>query len=399
MMMHRAKLKLCDCMHAAMAAPRERYLESLAFVEGCRFHSREEILAAEVHDREALMVTSQLALHSGKIKRMKACLACTLHPCICEAFRPLRLGHRLWVVSHCKEVLRTTSTGKILLLAHPRCTLLVGGWPSHDARIAEVAARESAVLLYPSEGALTPAELLGATHAAADAAAATATAAHAADDDVAAARAEAGVLDIILVDGTWNQARHLAQQKLPAALRRVAVSMDERSIFGSLVRRQGELRQQAGRVSTVEAYAQLALALGDDASEVGALGDFLRSLIASLPYTGVRGAEFDPELEAPPPRSTTDMYLRRARGLSRALGRGPWREEGRRRLGGLLQSDRKLNGVPLKWRVDESSRLAELIEVTRRGETRVHAAWPLDELVRAPDPAPDCPEAEASAPA
>ena len=48
-----------------------------------------------------------------------ACLACTLNPCVCARLPPLKLSHRLWVVMHPKEALRTTATGKLLLLAHP----------------------------------------------------------------------------------------------------------------------------------------------------------------------------------------------------------------------------------------------------------------------------------------
>ena len=39
---------------------------------------------------------------------------------------------------HPNEALRTTNSGKLLLLAHPDATLLIGGLPAHEAILREL---------------------------------------------------------------------------------------------------------------------------------------------------------------------------------------------------------------------------------------------------------------------
>jgi len=65
-------------------------------------------------------------------------------------------------------------------------------------------------------------------------------------------------LDIVLLDGTWNQVRQIFRT-LPDAVPKVVISPkagSERSVFGTAVRKQGKAREEAGRISTIEAYAQ-----------------------------------------------------------------------------------------------------------------------------------------------
>ena len=86
------------------------------------------------------------------------------------------------MVTHWKEALRTTATGKLLLLAHPHARLIIRGVPEHDAELARVARRQTAVCLYPSADAVEPRALLR-------------------------GGGVCGDLDLIVLDGTWSQAR------------------------------------------------------------------------------------------------------------------------------------------------------------------------------------------------
>lgn len=135
---------------------------------------------------------------------------------------------------------------------------------------------------------------------------------------------------------------------LPPTLRRVDIGREggstDRSVFGSLVRKQGEQRRQAGRVSTLEAYAQLALALGEPRDEVAALDEQLAVFIAALPNAHARGALWDESQTALPARSLTNQYRRRARHLAAELKRGAWGAGGREMLAALLDGQPALSG-------------------------------------------------------
>lgn len=252
----------------ADALPRLRLLERL---ERLRVlcpsrHAVAEVRALPPEHRICMQVENSIAHSLERIRRMGACGACTLNPCYCAAMPPLQLSHRLWVVMHHKEALRTTATGKLLLLAHPHATLLVSGVAEHDAELAQVALRASAVCLYPSDDALTPTAVL--------------------ESSGCGGATGGNALDLIVLDGTWNQARAILRT-LPPSLRKVSVDLaGMRSLFGTCLRKQGREREQAGRVSTLEAYGALALALGDDAEELRSLDRYTRILIAALRESG-----------------------------------------------------------------------------------------------------------------
>ena len=252
----------------------------------CASISKAELLEHSPADRLRLQMQNQMAFQRKKCEHFGACLACTLNPCFCESLPTLQLSHRLYVITHGKEVLRTTATGKLLLLLHPKATLLVSGVPEHDAEIQRLCRLKSAVLLFPAADACSPAELLkpaASSHASSSDGGASSGATSAGTSDSASAADAAPMLDLIVLDGTWNQARWL-YRTLPSNLRSVAVDCSNvRSLFGTRVRKQGVQREEAGRVSTLEAYAFLALALGDDASEVAKLGFHLEAFCDALP--------------------------------------------------------------------------------------------------------------------
>ena len=381
------------------ALPRLRLLERLDRLASMRAHEREEVRSVDPADRAQLQVENSVVWQARKCRHYGACLACTLNPCVCHLLPPLDgLSHRLWVVQHAKEVMRTTATGKILLLAHPHATLLVGGVAAHDMELARLCERPSAIVLYPGPDAISPAELLRRKGCHRAHASTSSTTARDVSTSFPGASHEADTLDIIVLDGTWSQSRSL-YRTLPAHVTKVCVECErERSTFGTRVRRQGAWREAAGRVSTLEAYAHLALALGDDVASVRRLLSHMHTFIAALPYsrdpvpgcdtTGAEGgAETACATDAPaqssalppplPARTPTNVLRRRARSLKNALqldGVAPvWSLAGRTLLADFLEASPRLAGVPLAWRVDAGAGIASL-GIVRELEQTHHVA-------------------------
>ena len=171
------------------------------------------------------------------------------------------------------------------------------------------------------------------------------------------------------------------------------VSCGERSVFGTLVRKQGPQREQAGRISTLEAYAHLAVALGDEQAVVDQLASYLRTFIAALPHQrAVDETDGLPELV----RTPTNPYRRRARSLAHELNLGRWSDAGRAAVGELLEQRQELTGVRLVWRLNAGI-AALVIPGSWRGATDAEVgAWPLDLLIEGPQQrdvqdAPCCP--------
>ena len=80
------------------ASPRSRLLRQLAAVEvslcGSQHISQHQIQAAPPEERFGLLASKQLDCRFAKCRRVGACLACTLRPCLCPQLPPLRLGHK-----------------------------------------------------------------------------------------------------------------------------------------------------------------------------------------------------------------------------------------------------------------------------------------------------------------
>jgi DTW domain-containing protein YfiP len=377
--------------------PRERLLARIeALAAELRTCDRAEILCAPVEERVRLQAENTVAHHVMKLRSLGACLACTIKPCMCSRLSTLRLSHRLWVVMHAKEALRTSATGKLLLLAHPHATLLVSGVPAHDEELARVASRSGAVVLWPSADACSPAELLREAVSRSGVCGDGCESGEGGHERDPGGMASPQTLDIIVLDGTWNQARHL-HRTLPGTIRKVVVDMTQRrSVFGVRLRRQGVERVEAGRVSTLEAYAALMLQLGDDPKEVDRLGEFQAALIAALPQRRPLPPLVDGQEpgEEPPPmlaRSKTNQHRRRARSLLKALGLavggGECSERSRADLGSFIEARRHLWGSVLRWRVDDcasgggcSTATLVVYETNTNTEQDV-ASWPVGELL------------------
>ena len=126
-----------------------------------------------------------------------------------------------------------------------------------------------AVLLYPAEDALTPAQCAAVAHRATP----------------GGGGAAAAPLELIVVDGTWAQAKMLAKRVPPSVPRVALAAAPQRSLFGSSLREQSAEREAQGRVCTLEAVGMLALQMGEPPEEVEALLGYLATFIGACVHT------------------------------------------------------------------------------------------------------------------
>lgn len=246
---------------------RERLLDSIEelelAVDGVASYPDRAALLKATPEEDRLQVIAALSLAGrlAKCRQAGACLACTLKPCACDLLPCLpHLPHRLHLYIHHKEAFKTTNTGKLLLLAHPRAQLLVSGVASHERRLEGVMKRPSACVLYPDDDAKTLSEMQHRVSPAAEPAGADR---RNPNEGSGCGRGsdggEGGTLDIIILDGTWGQTRWLAQ-RVPPSVPRLTFESDGAAlptVFGRSLRTAGKSREEAQRISTVEAYAML----------------------------------------------------------------------------------------------------------------------------------------------
>ena len=160
--------------------------------------------------------------------------------------------------------------------------------PSHQHASPAAPDSEQAVLLYPAEDAISPAQCAAMAHrnparcggtAGGGSAAAAAAAAAAATPDGCAP------LELIVVDGTWAQAKLLAKRVPPSVPRVALAAAPQRSLFGSSLREQSAERAAQGRVCTLEAVGMLALQMGEPPEEVESLLGYLATFIGACEQT------------------------------------------------------------------------------------------------------------------
>ena len=100
-------------------------------------------------------------------------------------------------------------------------------------------------------------------------------------------------------------------------------------------------------------YAQLALDLGDPADAVEPLTSYLEKFIAEMPLNRPLEARIPQASGELQPKSPTDPYRRRARGLGHALGKGPMSVRGRDLISSLFREQPRVWGVSLHWQLHE----------------------------------------------
>ena len=189
-------------------------------------------MRAAVADRLARLDDRALATSE---QRCPACCL-SLRQCMCSSLTLLRTRHTPTVVIHAAEMGRSSSTHKLLTGSLPDSTVAVWGteeWPSLSHVWDRVSAHCKSsgrvpAILFPADGALSPGELMLA----------------------ATPQQRAAGLHLIVVDGTWSQARSIVRRP-PAHATFCSVSPRQaHTLFGPARTQPGP-----GMLSTLEAVA------------------------------------------------------------------------------------------------------------------------------------------------
>lgn len=167
------------------------------------------IKCVEATEREAVMVSMRLFRQMRNIERSNRCKRCWLQRnlCICnqipsiESSLPSSL-RRIFILAHAKEVFLAVDTMKLLLMGFPdTCRLVVAGVPE---RFQDTMAEMNTALLDPSTRVLFP------------------------TDDAKTVeelnKSSTEPFDLIVLDGTWEQAQKLHKRYLPRNLQRISLS-------------------------------------------------------------------------------------------------------------------------------------------------------------------------------
>lgn len=162
-----------------------------------------DILNLPPSEREPLGVARQLQNRISALKRNNDCPRCWLQRahCVCSKCQSLEVNNkqpissinRLFLVMHHKEIGLAVDTAKLLLCAFPQtCRLVVGGIPAkyqasmHELQQTLVDRADQCLVLFPTDHSVTYPDLMEKIGEVPD-----------------------GGWDLIVIDGTWVQARKL----------------------------------------------------------------------------------------------------------------------------------------------------------------------------------------------
>lgn len=192
-----------------------------------------------------MAVQQVLARHDSLVRNNK-CMRCWYKKerCICSRMSTIDIPHHVIVLLHSKEYARLSNTGKIIAASCPDSTVLIAGIKEHQAILEELV-RDSpypVCVLFPTQDAISVPELL-ARHPATEGqqpvskrrrldqeATTLATTASPAVDDGRHLQAAVRPFTIIIIDGTWHQARHVVRY-VPDTVPRVKVDPTSPSLF------------------------------------------------------------------------------------------------------------------------------------------------------------------------
>ena len=199
-----------------------------------------------------------------------------LELCVCAEIAPVATRHRVLLLQHPREPDKLLGSARIANLALPGSVLKVGlSWPNLSKALGEPARnREWGVLYLGTKNQLAARPQGGDALVAVDAKGRERT---------EGAKLLAGLRGIIVLDGTWEQAKAMWWRnpwllKLP----RLVLSPAEGSLYGPLRR---EPRREC--LSTIESVAHALVALGEP--EATAILRPFESLIRKAREAGVRG--------------------------------------------------------------------------------------------------------------
>jgi DTW domain-containing protein YfiP len=175
--------------------------------------SSRDIMDLEPAEREALGVARHLDRRLVNLRRNNDCPSCWMQRkhCICQKCKPVdtipksKLG-RIFLLMHHKEIGLKIDTAKLILASFPtKCRLVVGGiGPDYQDSMKELQQaleqNKQCLVLFPDDSAKTFAEIVEQNH-------------HFQQDVESNEDQESW--DLIVIDGTWAQARKLNARYLP----------------------------------------------------------------------------------------------------------------------------------------------------------------------------------------
>jgi DTW domain-containing protein YfiP len=168
-------------------------------------------------DREMVGIARHLHKRLRVLEKNHTCRRCWLEEqyCICHSLQPIQLPsyiHRIFLLTHFKEIGMSIDTMKIILCAFPdACRLVVAGLPQQATMTEMLSALNSpsTLLLYPYENAKTFATIL--------------------QEDPTFSSASSP-FDIVLIDATWEQARRIFHRYLAQPCPAVRVQLSDTSL-------------------------------------------------------------------------------------------------------------------------------------------------------------------------
>ncbi len=219
--------------------------------------------------------------------------------CVCEDVKPVPTRTRLIFLQHEDEAWNQIGTARLAHLSLPNSILLEGRDFKDDPRLAEALAGDrEKLLLYPTRDAVPVEEV-----------------------------DPAGERDLIIIDGTWAQARNLVNHT-PAlsGMKRVTLTRGAKSRYRIRLQPRGEC------ISTIEAAVRALAALEGDAGRFEPLLDAFDRMV--------------------------DRHIARADAAGRRILRDLRAERGRRPIPAPLLGDLAgvvlMNGETLNWRDPET---------------------------------------------
>jgi DTW domain-containing protein YfiP len=172
-----------------------------------------DILNLSPPERQAVGVARNLHKRLTALSRNNDCRRCWLQQkhCICSQCPPLEGSipkiWRLFLLIHHKEVCLAVDTARLILSSFPdTCRLVVGGiGPEFQESMAEmldaVQNERNCLVLFPADNAKTFGELEASSHL---------------EDNIGVQSSTSDERwDVIVIDGTWSQARKLHARYIP----------------------------------------------------------------------------------------------------------------------------------------------------------------------------------------
>mmetsp|Transcript_11576 Transcript_11576/g.34467 ORF Transcript_11576/g.34467 Transcript_11576/m.34467 type:complete len:281 (+) Transcript_11576:157-999(+) len=207
------------------------------------------IAALDPAERESAAIASRLRKRLDAFARHPNCRRCWLQRahCVCGSCPPLSAAapvRRVYVVMHHKELLLAVDTAKLILAAFPDSHLVIGGLahqPAEAEMMRSLAAGE-AYVLFPEDGAASPADVVD----------------------------REAPFDLVVLDGTWEQASKLAR-RLPGP----RLALDHATVARLSAGEGRQLRPHPEKwreVSTLSALRHALASLG--VPEAAALADY-----------------------------------------------------------------------------------------------------------------------------